>query len=40
MGELALFVDKTEKQEDIIFETDIVDEIDNVTIDDDFIANI
>jgi translation initiation factor IF-1 len=40
MGELAQFVDKEEKQEDIVFETDIVDEKDNVVIDDDFIANI
>jgi hypothetical protein len=40
MGELAQFVDKEEKQEDVVFETDIIDEIDNVVIDDDFIANI
>lgn len=40
MGELAQFVDKDEEREEVIFETDIIDEVDNVVIDDDFIANI
>jgi translation initiation factor IF-1 len=39
MGELAQYVDKDEKEE-VIFESDIKDEIETLVIDDDFIANI
>jgi hypothetical protein len=42
MGELSQYVDKDEKQEDVVFETENVDEdkVDEIVIDDDFIANI
>jgi translation initiation factor IF-1 len=39
MGELAQYVDKDEKEE-VIFESDIKDEMETLVIDDDFIANI
>jgi translation initiation factor IF-1 len=44
MGELAQFIDKNDKQEDVIFEVEDDTtgnaEVDNIVIDDDFIANI
>jgi translation initiation factor IF-1 len=40
MGELAQFTAEDEKQEDVVFETDVKDKLDDVVIDDDFIANI
>lgn len=40
MGELAQFTAENEKQEDVVFETDVKDKLDDVVIDDDFIANI
>jgi hypothetical protein len=44
MGELAQFIDKNDKQEDVVFEVEDDTtgnaEVDNIVIDDDFIANI
>jgi hypothetical protein len=39
MGELAQYVDNDEKEE-VIFESDIKDEMETLIIDDNFIANI
>jgi hypothetical protein len=42
MGELSQFVDKDDKKEEVVFEVEEEDtgDVDNIIIDDDFIANI
>jgi translation initiation factor IF-1 len=42
MGELSQFVDKDDKKEEVVFEIEEEDtaDVDNIVIDDDFIANI